>query len=304
MTRTRGGKLRAVGALTLAALAGQYLDDLALRAKRSTLKAARSALAIAVHDFGDVPVADVDRLALEAWRRARVAQGRSNRTVNRDLTTLGAAFGFALDRDQVTSNPVRALRRLPQKGRHRRKIGRASSTEEIQALLAAAATVDARHPQWFPRAPVYRALHETGCRWGELVAATWADLDTDRSTLRLRGETTKTDRERIIPISAALLTVLVGLRADHVRVRGELPQQGTRIFLAPKGGNWSADTGNYHTYLREVLRVAGVPKADAAGRVPPSARRSKVVHHALRSRRRSGSSDGKARRNRDAASRG
>lgn len=261
--------LRARTAPSLTEIGNAYLAELALRAKPSTLKAARSALALVTRELAGIP----DRDALEAWRRARVAQGRSNRTVNRDLTTLGAALGFALERGWVAENPVRKLKRLPQKGRHRRRVSRAYSADDIRRVLDAARSIDARRPKNFPRAPLLFALFETGCRWSELIETSWADLDTDEAMLTLRGETTKTGEERRIPVSPDLFEALIALRTDHVRVTGENPTASSRIFLTPQGCRWPRDTSNFHAnFLNEALRVARVPKRDVAGRLCPRSR--------------------------------
>lgn len=260
------------GALSLRALVDAYLAELAMRAKPSTLKVAKSALEIVLREIGDVPADSLDRLALEDWRRARSAQGRSNRTINRDLTTLGAAFAFALDRGLVKENPVRKLRRLPQNGRHRRRIARAAGDDEIRKLLAAGEVIDARFPARFPRTPLLRVLFETGCRWYELVACQWGDFDSRHGALTLRGDNTKTGQTRVVPLREDTIAVIVSLRAAHVRVRGDLPTLADRIFLRPRGSKWTHDTSGYHLFLHECLRVAKVPKADAASRILPRPR--------------------------------
>lgn len=49
---------------------------------------------------------------------------------------------------------------------------------------------------------------ETGCRDGELANLLWADVDLVRRELRVRAETSKTRRGRVLPISARLAAVL------------------------------------------------------------------------------------------------
>jgi site-specific recombinase XerD len=286
-TTLRGvrGAVRPRIALTLAVMFAGYLAELELRSKTSTMKAARSALAIVQRDLGDVPADSIDRLALEEWRRSRAAAGRSNRTINRDLTTLGAAYSFALDRGMVKVNPVRSLRRLPQSGRHRRRVARAAGDDEIGKILAAGASIDARHPERFPRTPLLRVLFETGCRWYELVACQWGDLDTDRGVLMLRSENVKTGQARAVPLREDTLATILELRPAHVRVRGENPRAADRIFLRPLGTGWGRDTSGYHRFLHECLRVARIPKADAAGRILPCPQHQKVVRHSLRAQR-------------------
>lgn len=286
---------------TLAGAVEAYLADLAMRAKPGTIRSARSALRLASAALPD-DLRLVDRPALEAWRRARVASGVANRTVNRDLTTLGACLRFAVEMGTLKANPAAGIRRLPTHGRFRRKVARALDDGEIARLLAGAEKVDAAHPARFPRAPLLRALFATGCRWNELASATWADLDTDRALLRLREEETKTGRARLVPLPGDLLHRLLALRADHVRVTGDLPTARSRIFLSPRGKPWGRDTSNFHRFLAEAMRVARIPKADAAGRVLPRTRHAQDVPDPLRAARRPGPTRGAAHRDRDAAS--
>ena len=296
--RTGRGKVRLRGAfsVSLSTLFESYLAELAMRAKPSTIKGARSAAAIALRGLGDVPASSIDRLVLEEWRRARAKEGRSNRTINRDLTTLGAAFAFGLERGMVPENPVRALRRLPQGGRHRRRVGRAAGDDEVRRILAAGVSIDARFPERFPRTPLLRVLFETGCRWYELVACQWGDLDTDRGALLLRADNVKTGQARAIPLREDTLAVILSLRDAHVRVRGENPTSADRIFLRPRGAAWGRDTSGFHRFLHECLRVARVPKADAARGVLPRSQHQEDVHHTLRAQRRTGSVHRQTRR--------
>lgn len=272
-------------ALTLSLLFAGYLAELEMRAKPSTMKAARSAASIVLRGFGDVRADSIDRLALEDWRRSRAREGRANRTINRDLTTLGAAFAFGLERGMVSENPVRTLRRLPQNGRHRRRVGRAAGDDEVCRILAAGASIDARFPDRFPRTPLLRVLFETGCRWYELVACQWGDLETDRGALLLRADNVKTGQARALPLREDTLAVILSLRAAHVRVRGENPTAADRIFVRPRGTPWGRDTSGFHVFLHECLRVAKIPKADAARGILPRAQHAQDVHHKVRTQR-------------------
>jgi integrase len=44
------------------------------------------------------------------------------------------------------------------------------------------------------------AALETGCRLGERLALQWRDVDLDRRDLRIRGENTKDEETRLLPI--------------------------------------------------------------------------------------------------------
>lgn len=287
---------------TLTTVADAYLGDLAMRAKPATLKVARTAIRNAQKALGD-DLGAIDLEALEAWRRARKASGAANRTINRDMGTVSALFEFARRRGMVKANPTADIRALPTKGIHRRKVARALPDGDVARLLAAARAIDARKPKRFPREPMLRTLFETGCRWYELASLLWADLDTDRATIRLRAQVTKTSVERTFPISPDLLAHILGLRDAHVRVTGDIPRLDSRVFLSPTGKPFGRWTGDFLAYLHDCLRLAGIPKADAAGRLVPSARSAAQLSFAVPARQSSRATRGKARGNREAANR-
>lgn len=254
------GKTRARAGLSLPQIADQFVADLALRCVPQTVRDARTCLSRVLRETGWQTVGDVDRIEFDDWRRARIAGGMSNRTVNRHTVALRAALALALNLRQIEYDPLAGLRALSTKGRNRKRVARALRDPEIDTLLRAASAIDARHPKRFPREPLLRALLQTGCRWGELVACLWADIDPEHGTLRLRAETTKTSEERKIPLDPDLLERILALRHDHVRVRGELPTEADRIFLSPHGRPWSKCPTNYHRFLSEAMRVARIPK--------------------------------------------
>lgn len=245
---------------TLLEIAEQFLAGLELRCTAKTARDARTALERVLRDTGWFAVEDVTRPGLDTWRAARVKEGMSHRTINRHTVALCAALKLAVDLRQIDYSPLSGMRSLSTKGRHRKRVARALPDGDIGRLLVAAASIDARHPKRFPREPLLRALILTGCRWHELVSTAWADLDDVHGRLRLRGEHTKTSEERTIPLRADLLAAILALRDSHVRVRGELPTLGDRIFLTPNGKPWPQGTANYHRYLSEVMRVARIPK--------------------------------------------
>lgn len=263
----KGPIRRSQSALTLRAAVDAYLADLALRVKPKTAKESAAALDRIMRETGWLELDDVTRDGLNRWRAARIAQGTSNRTINRQVGELRAALAFAIEDGRIDRNPLDGLRPLDTRGRHRKRVSRSLPDRDRERLFEAAAEIDAESPDLFPRATLLRTLDDTGARWHEMILTTWQDLDEHRSTLRFRAEHTKTSRERTFPLRRATVDRLLALRAAHARVTGRFPTPSTRIFLAPKGGNWGQDTNRIHTFLREAMRRAGVEHTDCDGRV-------------------------------------
>jgi len=253
--------------MPIAVLVDQYLGELRARAKTRTIEDARLALARLVKDLRLATVRDISKPALLRWRQERIAAGAANKTVNNQVGALKAALNLAVRLGQLQTSPLHGFSGLPVIGAHQRRRPRALSDWEISRLLAAALEHD-RTRCGVPREPLLRALILTGARWGELTRATWADLDVERATLTLRAETTKTGCERAIPLDSGLLETLV------ITGRRFCAKPGSRIFLAPRGKPWPANTGPFRHYLHELLARCGIPIIDDSGR--------RVHVHALR----------------------
>jgi integrase len=151
---------------------------------------------------------------------------------------------------------------------------RAAAARTIHVHGRGAAYAARRRPERVPQAPLWRALLETGARWGELTQVTWADLAAGRCTLTLRAASTKSGRSRVIPLRVEVHDEVVALRAIHQRVRLRVVQPGDRVFLSPDGADWAAYTTNARRLLRRILERAGIERFDSQGRV--------VDIHALR----------------------
>ena len=72
------------------------------------------------------------------------------------------------------------------------------------------------------------AAIDTGMRSGEMLALRFADIDLERGLITLRGETTKSRKTRLVPISTTRLRdVLTWLRQD---IEGKPKPLETRVF--------------------------------------------------------------------------
>jgi integrase len=251
----------------------QYLADLRTRARPRTVDAAASELRRIVEDLAVARVGEIRKPSVMLWRQRRVSEGAANKTVNNQLGYLKAALNLCVRLEQLPANPLNGIRKLPTGAHHQRRRPRALSEWEISRLLAAALEIDGEC-RGFPREPLIRTLILTGARWGELTQATWADLDVEHAHLTLRAETTKTGQARVIPLRAELLERLLALAGDHLRLLGRAPTPSSRLFLAPRGAPWCANTGRFLRHLRECYARAGIlervetPRTGSRGPAP------------------------------------
>lgn len=289
--------------LDVASVVESYLAELATRSDPRRVAETARMLERVVESMALVLVRHVTLERVTVWRQARLKAGASHKTVNNQVTALRAALRHARALGRLGADPLDGLRALRVTDRERRRSPRALSEEEIGRLLAAAEESDAtargpRAPELpppppgflfdpdppavapiverapIPREPLLRTLLETGARWGELVAATWLDLDAGSSTLLVRAETAKTLERRVLPLPPELVASLLAARPLHETAIGRPLEPGDPIFRTPEGAPWTRDGSNFRRWLRSVLELAGIERRDAHGR---------VVHvHALR----------------------
>lgn len=237
-----------------------------------------------VGELGIETVEKLGRGRVKAWRGARIAAGASNKTVNNHIAVLLAALAEAVESELIDAHPLAGLRSLPVGPRHQRRKPRALAEWEIVRLYAALADMDANPPPEqrprIPQAILVRVLLETGARWGELTAATWADVDLAGATLHLRAETTKTDAARSIPLRRDTADALGVYRLECAAILGAMPAAGATIFLSPKGRPWTSGS-NFRKVLGAAYEKAGLLERDTRGKL-----RSKDGHalhvHTLR----------------------
>lgn len=164
--------------------------------------------------FGEWAAADVTREALDAFRaqRPKIA-------ANRNLALLRAMFNWAVASALLPRTPFRVgdvavVKLTREEARSRRLQG----DEESRLLEACLAGTDKRG--WATVANPHLkdlivAALETGCRKGELLSLQWHQVRfTPRAEIFLPAQKTKAKKDRRVPISSALKTVLDARRND------------------------------------------------------------------------------------------
>lgn len=172
-------------------------------------------------------------------------QDYRSKTLRNELTTLGQAIRWLCKEGHLTGMEPITLK--------------LKKVESERAYCYQRAEVDAMvehcrqnaELDWL--ADVITGLACTGLRIPELASLTWADIDFDRSMLKLTDETgmksrgegdkrkLKSGRSRSLPIHAELLGVLQ-----------RLPKQGTLVFRGPRGGRIKPDTIR-NILIRDVI---------------------------------------------------
>ena len=158
--------------------------------------------------FGEkIRLEDVTPETVEGFRDALVAEGLSDRTVNKYLTVLHGIFVWAQRRYKLPANPVANVERRPHAKRGNIDV---FSREEVLALVRAATSEQ--------DGTIYLTAAFTGLRLGELLALRWRDVDFANSSIYVRQsftngrvDTPKSGQERTVPMADEVAQALAKL---------------------------------------------------------------------------------------------
>jgi integrase/recombinase XerD len=194
-----------------------------------------------------------------SWRGANVVSvdsgsGLANATIQQRLVPVRLFYDFLVEEGVRQSNPVGRGRHTPGRrfGGHQRslvprmvKLPWIPTDQQWLEVLA----VFRREPI---RNRVMLALaYDAALRREELCCLRTDDLDPAHRMLRVRAETTKTRRERMVPYSAATGVLL----ADYLRHRATFSRARGPLFLSESRRN-HAEPLTLWTWSKVVRRVA------------------------------------------------
>ena len=172
--------------LTLQEFAHRYLEEYckthnrAWQRKRDSIKALKTKLGAI-----EIEALDANHVArFISWRKE---QGRSNGTINRDLSCLKHMLNYAVKLELIKENKVNRVDILPEILRYRQKF----TDEQVDHFLARAE----------PRIrPLFGFMRETGCRLQE--AMTLKHTHVLRNVRRIAiTDNTKSGKPRLIPMT-------------------------------------------------------------------------------------------------------
>jgi site-specific recombinase XerD len=190
----------------------------------------------------------LQRADLSAYVQACQARGLKPQSIATELKVFGGFWCYLIDQEQVTNGAILRVKAPPP---NRDPLPRYLNPLEFQRLeQAVLADTGAGQPQdHFQRACFYLLAH-AGLRRGELLNLRLADCDlTGR---RLRVQAGKGDRDRVLPMSDRLVTVL----AAYVAVRQPAPTDHLLIYRgAPVSRFLIARHLNHWAQLAEITNL-------------------------------------------------
>ncbi len=189
----------------------------------------------------------------------------SKATVARKLATLRSFYKFLVKRNEISTNPVAAIRTPKQE----KKLPRFLEYEEVKRLLETP-PVDT----WLgarDRA-ILETLYSTGIRVSEVVALNMDDIDFLGEVVHVRG---KGKKERIAPISSSALQTI----QHYMEFRNKRAQNNSnfdsRVLFVNKHGR-RLSTRSVRRKMDKYLKMAGLD-----GSISPHTLRHSFATHML-----------------------
>jgi integrase len=181
----------------------------------------------------EIKKSDVERFKRERSESlTKYERKRSPATVNRELAILSAILTLAVDDELIPGNPCRRVKPFRMDNTRNRYL----SKDEEKRLLAAL-----EGEEWL-RAVIIMAIH-TGMRRGEIFKLKWFDVDFARGVIHVRN--TKTGKDRVVPMSAAVRQMLE-----------QQPKTSGHVFPSPKTGGQLIDIKRRFDLARTVAKIS------------------------------------------------
>jgi excisionase family DNA binding protein len=195
---------RTANRLTFDEFADRYMNEYAKSEKKSwrtdDFRLRRMREFFRRLEFGKITA-----LKIREYREARLKDGISMLTANREIALLKAMFSWGVKKGLLASNPVKEIGMFSEVDTARDRVLRPDERDRLISELAP-------HIR-----PIVRMALLTGMRYRELLTLRWTDVDLEKG--RIKVEHTKGKRARFIPINSVLAEVL---REQRTRSSGPL----------------------------------------------------------------------------------
>ncbi len=258
--KSRGVEQKKTGA-SLKDILDKYLEIKSLQVESETIDKYKQFLPRIYEYFKDKTVNQKTAFGFRDWLLER----NQPITVRERIVFLDAAYKWAIARNLTTENPWSDVTvKVPPK-----RPPKPFTREEIIRILEEFKT-NQYYKHYYP---YVEFLFTTGCRPGEANGLQWKHVSEDCSevlincklTERKERKTTKTNRDRIIPIPPRLQKTLLSIKPD-------LLDPESPLFLSPKGSTIDA-----RCFRRRAWKVV-LKKLNIPYRKPGTTRHTMISH--------------------------
>lgn len=186
--------------LKIGSLLDDYIEYLQRERKKSEYIVSRVIEKNVRPFFGEMRVATLTTRVLESYVSARLKDGASRTTCNRELALLRSAL--LRRKDEIGKIPEFPVDRNAEK--RSVNTGGVITREQFEALAAA---------MELPMRAFFVFAMECGARRGELAVIRWSQLDWDRSVIHLKAGETKNGEPRPVPFTESMQVIAHELKA-------------------------------------------------------------------------------------------
>ncbi len=243
-------------------LAKDYTHDYELNGKKSVVKA-KECVEHLKGFFENMRATNITTSKINDFIAARLEEGASNATINRDLSALKRMFHLGMQYTPPKVQMVPYITKLSENNVRKGFLEHA----EYMALLKTL-------PEYLRGIVILG--YKRGLRKGEIMNLRWDQVDLEAATIRLSGEMTKSGEPRTIPLDEELVSMLKGQR-EAQKTREKISHH---VFTYENGepikdfrGTWDAACKDaniegrlFHDLRRTAVRNmvrAGVPEVIA-----------------------------------------
>jgi integrase len=255
----QGASAASVG-LTIARLLELWQEAKAAQWQATTVREHKHRSAAIASDLGDLRLADLDPMRVDAWvarlRRAGVGEG----AIRGRVGTLRAGLTWAVSRRLVRTNAVA-------EANPNVRVKRRAATVDSAAVLS---ILDAAEAESTRAGLALRLAAATGAREAELVALAWDDLEGDRLRIgrqrhsvggALVRDQTKTGTARTVVLDATTVEAIRVWRTEvSALVDGEV---GRWMFARPGASDPPSPRWLYDVFCRSAEKVGVAVGRDA-----------------------------------------
>ena len=193
------------------------------------------------------PVEALERPDLERFVRDLMAEGRSPRSVAREVACVRGFYRFLVIDGRLPASPADDL----QPPRAWQTLPTYLSVDEVDALIA---QPDVSMPRGLRDRALIELLYATGLRVSELVGLRPADLNLEASFLTCTG---KGDKQRLVPIGdEAARWVTRYIHEGRKALLGR--RTSARLFVNARGGGPGLTRVGFWKILKVYARQAGL----------------------------------------------
>jgi integrase len=208
----------AAAKLTVANVAGRYLESKQDVLRPSTFNQAKRHLEVLWAPLGEMPIGSVKRADVAA-RLQEIVKAHGRTSAARARGNLSAMFGWAMREGLCDANPV-LLTNDPSEGIQPRE--RVLSDHELVAIWNACGDDD------FGR--IVKLLALTGCRRQEIGGLRWDEINFETGVMTIPGERTKNHRALSLTLPSMALDIL----------QSAPRRDGRQYVFGHRGGAFSA----------------------------------------------------------------